>query len=179
MAKPDLTNKTIAIVATDYFEESELFKPIEALRAFGAKVDVIAPHNGKIIGLNHLKSGESVTVNKRLSEADPRDYDAVVFPGGAVNADQLRMVDDARDFLSSMLKAGKPTALICHAPWILISAGVAKGRSVTSYYTLQDDLMNAGADWIDREVVEDRNLITSRNPDDLPVFIDTIIYSLV
>lgn len=175
----DLSGKKVAVVATDYFEETELTEPVKALREAGAKVDIIADHGGKIQGLNHVDKGEKVKVDKTLDEADPNDYDAAVFPGGAVNADHLRMNQKARDFLTKIMdEQNKPTAVICHAPWMLVSAGLARGKKLTSYHTIQDDMRNAGADWVDEECVIDGNLITSRQPDDLPAFNRALIEAL-
>jgi protease I len=174
-----LSGKKVAIVATDYFEESELLEPLKALKEAGAIVEVIAPHDGEIKGLKHVDPGQSVKVDKTLDEADPNDYDAAVFPGGAINADALRMEQKARDFITKIMdEQGKPAAVICHAPWLLVSARLARGKRLTSFFTIQDDMRNAGADWVDEEVVLDGNLITSRKPDDLPAFTDALITAL-
>jgi protease I len=179
MAGGDLSDKKVAVVAADYFEESELTEPVKALREAGAKVDIIAPKSGEIQGLKHVDKGQSVKVDKTLDEADPKDYDAAVFPGGALNADKLRMVEKARDFIISIMdEQEKPTAVICHAPWLLVSAHLARGKKLTSFFTIQDDMRNAGADWVDEEVVVDGNLITSRKPDDLPAFNEALIKAL-
>jgi protease I len=176
----DLSGKKVAIVATDYFEESELLEPARALRDAGATVEIIAPHGGEIKGLKHVDPGQSVKVDKTLDEADPDDYDAAVFPGGAINADALRMEQKARDFVTKIMdEQGKPTAVICHAPWLLVSARLARGKRLTSFFTIQDDMRNAGAEWVDEPVVQDGNLITSRKPDDLPAFNDAISTALV
>ncbi|HYH74607.1 MAG TPA: type 1 glutamine amidotransferase domain-containing protein [Candidatus Saccharimonadales bacterium] len=170
----ELQNKRIAIIATDYFEEAELVQPLEALQEAGATVDVIAPHEGTIKGLNHVDPGKEVPVTKTFADADPNDYDGLIVPGGAVNADNLRVVPEAQDFLIAMLaEQEKPTAIICHGPWLLASTGLARGRKLTSFHTIKDDLLNAGAEWVDEAVVQDGTIITSRQPDDLPVFIDT------
>ena len=175
----DLSGKTIAIVATDYFEEAELISPRDALQAAGATVEIIAPHDGKIKGLQHVEPGQSVTVDKTLDEADPNDYDGLVIPGGAINADHLRMETKARDFVRKIMdEQEKPTAVICHGPWLLISSHVVRDRKLTSYYTIQDDITNAGGEWSDQEVVIDGNLITSRNPDDLPAFNQALLKML-
>lgn len=179
MADSDLSGKKVAVVATDYFEEAELTEPVKALKEAGATVEIIAPKSGEIKGLKHTDPGQSIKVDKTLDEASPDDYDALVLPGGAVNADHLRMEQKARDFVVKMMdEQNKPTAVICHAPWVLASAGLARGRKLTSYFTIQDDMRNAGADWVDQEVVIDGNLITSRNPDDLPVFNKALIEAL-
>jgi protease I len=175
----DLSGKKIAVLATDYFEEAELTEPVKALKDAGAQVEIIAPKSGEIKGLKHVEPGQAVKVDKTLDEANPADYDALVLPGGAVNADKLRTVQKARDFVTKMMdEMGKPTAVICHAPWLLVSAGLARGRKLTSYFTIQDDMRNAGADWTDEEVVVDGNLITSRQPDDIPAFNEALIKAL-
>lgn len=175
----ELSGKKVAIIATDYFEEKELTSPLEALQQAGAEVEVIAPHDGEIQGVNHTDPGKKVTVNKTLDQANPNDYDALIVPGGAVNADHLRMEEKAREFIISMMEEQhKPTAVICHGPWLLVSARLVRGRRLTSFPTIQDDIRNAGGEWIDKEVVEDDNLITSRSPDDLPAFNAAIIKQL-
>lgn len=179
MADSRLSGKKVAVVATDYFEESELTEPVKALREAGATVEIIAPKPGEIKGLKHTEPGQTIKVDKTLDEADPNDYDGLVIPGGAVNADHLRMEQKARDFITKIMdEIGKPTAVICHGPWLLVSAGLARGKKLTSFYTIQDDLRNAGADWVDEEVVVDGNLITSRNPDDLPAFNRALVAAL-
>jgi protease I len=175
----DLSGKKVAVLATDYFEEAELTGPVKALKDAGATVEIIAPKSGEIKGLKHVEPGQAVKVDKTLDEADPADYDALVLPGGAVNADHLRIEKKAQDFVIKLMdEMGKPTAVICHAPWLLVSAGLARGRRLTSYHTIQDDLRNAGANWVDEEVVVDGNLITSRGPDDLPAFNNALIKAL-
>lgn len=175
----DLSGKKVAVLATDYFEEAELTEPVKALREAGATVEIIAPKSGEIKGLKHVDPGESVKVDKTLDEADAGDYDALLLPGGAVNADHLRGERKARDFVVKMMdEQGKPTAVICHAPWMLVSTGLARGKKLTSYHTIQDDMRNAGADWVDEECVIDGNLITSRNPDDIPAFNQALISAL-
>jgi protease I len=160
----------VAIMATDGFEESELTEPMRSLREAGAKVEVIAPKGGSIQGFRHFDKGQSVAVDRTLDEAKPEEYDALMLPGGALNADALRVVPRAQEYVRSFQEAGKPIAAICHAPWTLISAGVVRGRTLTSYHTIQDDVRNAGGRWVDREVVEDGNWVTSRQPSDLPAF---------
>jgi protease I len=175
----DLAGKKVAIVATDYFEEAELIEPMKALRNVGVTVDIIAPKSGEIKGVKHVDPGQSVKVDKTLDEANPDDYDAAVFPGGAINADNLRMDQKARNFITKIMSVqGKPTAVICHAPWLLVSAGLVRGKRLTSFHTIQDDMRNAGAEWIDEPIVLDDNLITSRKPDDLSAFNDAIITAL-
>jgi protease I len=176
---PDLKGKKVAVVATDYFEEAELTSPVSALRGAGAEVHIIAPKSGEIQGLKHIDRGQKIKVDKTLDEADPADYDALVLPGGAVNADHLRVEEKAKDFVIKIMDEDeKPTAVICHAPWMLVSTRLARGKKLTSYHTIQDDMINAGAEWVDEEVVIDGNLITSRNPDDLPAFNKAIIDAL-
>jgi len=160
----------VAVIATDGFEEAELTEPVKALRDAGLFVDIIAPHDGEIQGFRHHDKSITVPVDRTLDQADPEDYIAVVLPGGALNADAMRMNTEAQDFLRAMDDIHKPMAVICHAPWALVSAGLARGRTMTSWPTLQDDIRNAGGQWVDREVVVDDNLITSRKPDDLPAF---------
>jgi protease I len=174
----DLSGKKVAVIATDYFEESELTSPVEALKKAGAQVEIIAPHSGEIKGVKHMEQGQAIKVDKTLDDAKPEDYDALIVPGGAVNADHLRMDEKARDFIRKMVNGNKITAVICHGPWLLASAGLARGKKLTSYFTIQDDMRNAGAEWEDEEVVKDGNLITSRDPHDLPAFNQTILQAL-
>ncbi len=166
----DLSNLRVAILATDGFEESELIEPARALREAGARVDIIAPHGGEIQGFKHHDKSITVKVDRTLDEARPDDYDALQLPGGALNADQLRTVPQVQRFIQAIDKAGKPIAVICHAPWELVSAGVVRGRTLTSWPSVQDDIRNAGGTWVDREVVTDQGLVTSRKPDDIPAF---------
>lgn len=165
-----LSNKRVAVLATDGFEESELTSPCQALRGEGAHVDVISLKPGEIQAFKHHDKSIMVKVDRLLKDVIPSDYDALVLPGGALNADALRMNEDVQAFVRTFFESGKPLAVICHAPWILISAGVAKGLSLTSYHSIQDDLKNAGAEWLDSEVVIEENVITSRQPSDLPAF---------
>lgn len=178
MAK--LSGKTVAILVDNYFEEAEFTGPLKALKKAGAKVDIIAaePKDGHVQAMNHVDMGNEFPIDKKLSEADISQYDALVLPGGAINADQLRMQPKAREWARKMMDAGKPLAVICHAPWVLASAGLAKGRKLTSFFTIQDDMIDAGANWVDEEVVIDGNLITSRKPDDVPAFNDALISAL-
>jgi protease I len=133
-------------------------------------VDIISLKSGQIQAFRHHDKSIMVNVDRTLDQATPDEYDAVQLPGGALNADAMRMQPKVQSFLQAMDRAGKPMAVICHAPWELVSAGLARGRTMTSYYTIQDDLRNAGANWVDHEVVVDGNLVTSRQPDDLPAF---------
>lgn len=165
-----LNGKTIAILATDGFEQVELIEPMKALKDAGAEVHVVSPKSGSIQGFNHFDKGDAVPVDRTLSETDPSIYQGLVLPGGAHNPDALRIDDDALAFVRAFFDAGKPVAAICHAPWILIDAGVVEGRRLTSYKTIRTDLRNAGAEVVDEEVVTDQGLVTSRDPDDLPAF---------
>lgn len=173
----DLSGKKVAILVDNYFEEAEFTGPLDALKEAGADVEVIAaePENGKIQGMNHVDKAGMFPIDKTLEEANIEDYDALVLPGGAINADQLRMQDKARDWVKKITESGKPLAVICHAPWVLASADIAQGRKLTSYFTIQDDMKDAGADWVDQEVVIDGNIITSRKPDDVPAFNKALI----
>jgi protease I len=175
MANHRLDGQRVAVLATDGFEQSELEKPVEALRAEGATVDVVSLKTGAIQGMEHDKKGRKTTVDKEISSADAADYDALVLPGGVANPDTLRTVPKAVDFVRSFAEANKPIAAICHGPWTLINAEAVEGRKMTSWPSLQVDLENAGADWVDEEVVVDRGLVTSRNPGDLPAFCDKMI----
>ena len=165
-----LQGRTIAILSTDGFEQSELLEPRKALLAAGAKVDVVSPKDGSIKGWDEKDWGENVNVDVSLSSAHAEDYDAVVLPGGVMNPDSLRINTEALTFLKSFHDAGKPIAAICHGPQSLIEIGAVKGRTMTSYSSLRTDLQNAGATWIDQEVVEDNGLVTSRTPKDIPAF---------
>ena len=165
-----LDGRKVAVLATDGFEQVELTKPVEALKAEGAQVDVIAPKPGEIQGFNHHDKGQTVAVDRELSQADAASYDAIVLPGGVINPDALRLEPKAIEFIRSFAQAGKPIAAICHGPWTLINAEAVEGRRMTSWPSLEADLRNAGAEWVDQEVVVDKGLVTSRKPDDLPAF---------
>jgi len=169
-----LNGMRVAILATQGFEQVELTKPKEALEKAGAKVDVIAPESGiksgKIKGWNTKDWGDSVKADLELSKAKADSYDALVLPGGVMNPDKLRMDPQAVAFVKSFVSAGKPIAAICHGPWTLIEADAVRGKTITSWPSLQTDLRNAGANWVDQEVAEDKGLITSRKPDDIPAF---------
>jgi protease I len=158
------------VLATDGFEESELTEPVRALRDEGAAVDIIAPKAGAIQAFRHFDKTMTVPVDRTLSEVKPENYDALLLPGGALNADTMRAVPQALSFIQRISAMGKPIAAICHAPWELISAGVVRDRLLTSYHTIQDDVRNAGGFWVDREVAVDQDLVTSRQPSDLPAF---------
>lgn len=165
-----LTGKKVAILATDGFEQDELFSPLQALKDAGADAQVVSPATGKIKGWKHTDWGKQVKVDLPLAEASPEEFDALVLPGGVMNPDHLRRDPLVLEFVKAFFKAGKPVGAICHGPWTLIDAGVIRGRRVTSYESIQTDLKNAGAEWVDQEVVVDNGLVTSRKPDDLPAF---------
>lgn len=165
-----LSGKKIAILATDGFEQAELQEPMKALKQEGAAVEVVAPHGGEIQGMKHHDKGDKVKVDRSLDEAHPEDYNAIVLPGGVANPDQLRTIDRAVAFAKHFFDAKKPIAVICHGPWTLVEAGVVKGVEMTSWPSLKTDLRNAGARWVDQEVVVDRGIVSSRKPDDLPAF---------
>ena len=165
-----LKGKKVAILATDGFEQSELFKPKQALEDAGAEVTIVSLKSGEIKGWNEKDWGETIAVDLTIDEANAEDFDALQLPGGVMNPDKLRVDEKAVAFVKAFFDAGKPVAAICHAPWTLINAEVVKGRELTSYPTLRKDLENAGAKWTDSEVVVDNGLITSRNPNDIPAF---------
>ncbi len=167
--------KKIAILATNGFEESELKSPKEAMEAEGFQVDIVSPASGSIKGWSDGNWSNSYTVDRTLDQVDAKDYNALVLPGGVYNPDQLRVNEDALLFVRDFFKLKKPVAAICHAPQILISAGVVEGRTLTSYKSIKDDLINAGATWKDQAVVVDEGFVTSRNPDDLPAFNNKVI----
>ena len=170
-----LDGKRIAFLATDGVEQVELTEPLKAVREAGADVDLISLEKGDFQGFNHLDKGDTFTADKAVGEADANDYDGLVAPGGVANPDALRMDADAMAFVRAFFEARKPVGAICHAPWILVEAGVVRSRTVTSWPSLQKDLRNAGANWVDKEVVVDEGLVTSRKPDDLPAFCAKII----
>lgn len=166
----DLGKVQVAVLATDGFEEAELTESVRALREAGATVAVIAPHDRKIQGFRHHDKSGSTKVDLTLNEAVQGVFDALMLPGGALNADAMRVEPKAQAFIRAIQERGRPIAAICHAPWELISAGIVSGRELTSYYTIQDDVRNAGGRWVDKEVVVDRNWVTSRQPKDIPAF---------
>jgi len=167
---PQLNDIRIAILVDDLFEQPELEEPRKALEAAGATVDIVSPKGPTVTGMKHHDKGDAFDVDVPLAHANPDDYDGLVLPGGVVNADTLRTDPAAQGFAQAFDRAGKPIAVVCHGPWLLISAGLAAGRTLTSWPSLQDDLRNAGATWVDREVVADGNWTSSRKPDDLPAF---------
>jgi protease I len=171
----NLSGKRIAFLATDGVEQVELTEPWEAIKGAGADVELISISSGEIQGMNHLDKGDKFKVDKVVSDISASDYDGLVLPGGVSNPDRLRMNDDAVKFTRAFFEQNKPVAAICHAPWTLVEAGVAEGRILTSWPSLQTDIKNAGGTWVDEEVHVDEGLVTSRKPDDLPAFCDKAI----
>ncbi len=170
-----LEGRRIAILATDLVERVELVEPRQALEHAGAETELVAPHGGMIQTVNHDEKADLQPVDRLLGEADPSSYDAVLLPGGVANPDALRLNGDAVSFVREIYTAGKPIAAICHGPWLLIEADVARDHKLTSWPSLQTDIRNAGGTWDDREVIEDDGLITSRKPDDIPAFNEKMI----
>jgi deglycase len=166
----ELKGKRIAIMVAEGFEQVEMTKPKQALDDAGAKTEIISPAKGEVQGWKHFDKGDRFPVNVPLDSADPKHYDALLLPGGVANPDQLRNIPKAVAFARSFFEEHKPVAAICHGPWLLVEADVVRGRKVTSWPSLQTDLRNAGANWVDQEVVVDHNLVTSRKPDDIPAF---------
>lgn len=165
-----LKGKKVAILVADGFEQVELTEPKRALEAAGAEIEIVSPADNKVQGWNHDEKADLFSVDMPLKRARSDDYDALLLPGGVRNPDQLRTLTRAVEFIDGFFATGKPVAAICHAPWTLIEAEVVKGRRITSWPSLRTDLMNAGAEWVDREVVVDRGLVTSRKPADIPAF---------
>ena len=166
----NLSNRLIAILTENGFEEVELTSPKQALEEAGARVHIISPQKEKVKAMKEHEWSIELPVDKHISDANAEDYDGLVLPGGVLNPDQLRMDEQSIQFIKTFFNSGKPVAAICHGPQSLITAGVAEGRTLTSYPSLKIDLINAGANWVDREVVVDHGLVTSRNPNDLPAF---------
>ena len=167
----ELKDKRVAfLVANEGVEQVELTEPLEAVRGAGGEAEVLAPEAGEVQAFNHLDKGERFDVDQAIGDADPSHFDALVLPGGVANPDQLRTKPEALEFVRHFFEAGKPVAAICHAPWTLIEADVVRGRTLTSFPSLQTDLRNAGAEWVDEEVHVDQGLVTSRKPDDLDAF---------
>ncbi|HWB00912.1 MAG TPA: type 1 glutamine amidotransferase domain-containing protein [Pirellulales bacterium] len=165
-----LQGKRVAILVADGFEQIELESPKQALEEAGAKTDIVSPSHNRVKAWQFSEWGDEFTVDVQLEQASADDYDALVLPGGVMNPDTLRTDIDALQFVRAFFEAGKPIAAICHGPWTLIDAGIVSGRKLTSFHSLQTDLRNAGAQWVDEEVVVDNGLVTSRCPDDLPAF---------
>jgi protease I len=170
-----LSGKKVAILAADGFEEVELTKPRKALDEAGAKTSVVSLKSGKIQGMNHADKGATVAVDLTLAEAKPQEFDALMIPGGLMNPDTLRSTDEALEFVRHFFRQGKPVAAICHAAWVLIDAEVVLGRTLTCWPAIKTDVRNAGATWVDQDVVVDNGLVTSRKPDDIPAFNDKMI----
>jgi len=170
-----LNGKKIAILATEGFEQSEMEKPREALESAGAETYLISPQDGEIRAWDGEDFGESFEADISLADADPAEYDGLLLPGGVMSPDKLRMEPKAVEFVRAFFTAGKPVAAICHGPQLLIEADVVRGRKLTSYPSVRKDLMNAGANWVDEQVVVDNGLVTSRKPDDIPAFNEKMI----
>jgi protease I len=171
----DLSGKRVAILATDMFEQVELVEPRKAVEEAGADVDLVSLETGEIQGFNHYDKADKFPVDKAVSEASADDYDALLLPGGVGNPDTLRTDEDAVAFVRSFFDEGKPVAAICHAPWMLVEADVARGRKLTSFWSIKTDVKNAGGNWVDEEVVVDNGLVTSRSPDDLSAFCPKVV----
>jgi protease I len=165
-----LKGKKVAILAADMFERVELEEPRKALEEAGADVEVVSIHDGEIKGFDHFDPANTVKVDRTVEEVSPEDYDALLIPGGVGNPDQLRGDENAVSFVRKFDAAGKPMAVICHGPWVLVESGAVRGKRVTSWPTLETDIRNAGGEWVDHEVVVDGNVVTSRKPDDIPAF---------
>jgi protease I len=165
-----LSGNKVAILAADGFEEVELTTPRKALDEAGAKTTVVSIKSGRIQGMNHADKGETVAVDQTLAEAKPQDFDGLMIPGGLMNPDALRSSEEALEFVRHFFREGKPVAAICHAPWVLIDAGIVRGRTLTSWPAIKTDVRNAGGNWVDQAVVVDNGLVTSRKPDDIPAF---------
>jgi protease I len=170
MTNGNLQGKKVAILATDGFEQSELLEPRKALDEAGATTQVVSPAGKKIKGWDQKDWGKEVSVDVPLDSAHAEEFDALLLPGGVMNPDQLRMNPTAVQFVKQFTDAGKPVAAICHGPWTLVEAGAVRGRTMTSWPSLKTDLNNAGASWVDKEVVNDQGVVTSRRPDDIPAF---------
>lgn len=165
-----LKGRRVAALVANGFEQSELLEPKKALEDAGARVEVVSPEQDEVKGWNHTEWGERVKVDRVLEQAKPDEYDALLLPGGVMNPDKLRMNRQAVDFVRQLATSGKPIAVICHGPWTLVEAGVVRGVRMTSWPSVRTDLINAGANWVDEEVVVDRGIVSSRKPADIPAF---------
>ena len=171
----ELKGKRVAFLFTEGAEQVEVTAPLEAVRKAGADTDIISLEKGEVEMWKHFDKGDKITAEVAVSDADPSNYDGLVLPGGVANPDQLRADKEAVKFVRTFFEQDKPVGVICHGPWMLVETGVAKGRRVTSWPSLRTDLRNAGAEWVDEEVVVDNGLVTSRKPDDLPAFCAKVI----
>ena len=173
----DLRGRSVAILATDGFEQSELHQPLEALREAGAEAKIISTRDAgdTIRGWDQGDWGDEIDVDEHVQNCDPGDFHALVIPGGVINPDRMRMDEKAVEFVRRFFEDGKPVGAICHGPWMIVEADAARGRRMTSYRSIRTDLENAGAEWVDEEVVVDQGLVTSRSPDDLPAFCDKLV----
>jgi protease I len=174
----ELKGKTIAFLAAEGVEQVELTEPWKAVEAAGGSPELISVEDGEVQAFNHLDKADTFSVDKAAKDADASDYDGLVLPGGVANPDFLRMDEDAVRFVRSFFEQAKPVGVICHGPWTLVEADVVKGRTLTSWPSLRTDLRNAGAEWVDEEVVVDEGLVSSRNPDDLPAFCAKLVEEL-
>jgi deglycase len=174
-AMADLSGKKVAFLATDMVEQVELTEPWKAVEQAGGKPELISLEEGEIQGFNHYDKGDTFRVDRTVADASPEEYDALVIPGGVGNPDTMRLDENAVRFVREFFGSGKPMGVICHAPWMLVEADVARGRRMTSFWSIKTDVMNAGGDWVDREVVVDGSLVTSRNPDDIPAFNQSLL----
>ena len=165
-----LNGKKVAILVAEGFEQSEMVEPRRALEQAGAQTEIVSPATDEVQGWNHFDKGERFNVDVEIADADPQDYDALLLPGGVANPDQLRTNPKAVQFVKHFADAGKPIGVICHGPWTLIEAGAVRGRTLTSWPSLKTDLQNAGAKWVEQEVVADKGLVSSRKPADIPAF---------
>jgi len=171
----DLNGKRVAFLATDMVEQVELTEPWKAVEQAGADIDLVSLEDGEIQGFNHYDKADKFPVDRTVEDASAEDYDALVLPGGVGNPDTLRTDENAVRFVREFFDAGKPVAAICHAPWMLVEADVARGRKLTSFWSIKTDVKNAGGNWVDEEVVLDGNLVTSRSPKDIPAFNKTLL----
>ena len=171
----DLNGRKVAFLATDMVEQVELTEPWEAVEAAGGKPELVSLESGEIQGFNHYDKADTFHVDREVGDASPEEYDALVIPGGVGNPDTMRLDENAVRFVRDFFRSGKPIGVICHAPWMLVEADVVRGRTLTSFWSIKTDVQNAGGDWVDHEVVVDGNLVTSRNPKDIPAFNERLL----